>query len=266
MKLLRFAWGDHAAHGVLVGDVVHPLLGDLFAQPQVGKEQLPLASLRLLAPIAPSKVIAVGINYPPPGQVGKPSGVLSIKASSAVIGPDEPILLPADIGEVIGEVELGVVIGRRATRIRAEDADAHILGYTCINDVMARALWMKEGRKLFTKCKSFDTFCPMGPCIETELARDAVRLQMRRNGTLIHDGNTQDMIVKIPDLVSQISHTMTLLPGDVISTGGPHWPEAGTDLPSSLALRANDEIELEIEGIGVLRNRVVNLADVPGHQ
>ena len=169
-----------------------------------------------------------------------------LKPVSAVIGPGEAIRLPAQSQEVHHEAELGLVIGTRATRVSEEDARAHIFGITCVNDVTARDLQRLD--KHFTRSKGFDTFCPIGPWIETEVPQGPRTILCRVDGDVRQRGSTADSIFSFERLVSYISHVMTLEPGDVIATGTP----AGVG-----PIRAGQHVEVEIEGIGTLSNPVV---------
>ncbi|MDD3582363.1 MAG: fumarylacetoacetate hydrolase family protein [Desulfobacca sp.] len=210
-----------------------------------------LTETRLLAPCQPSKIVAVGLNYrdhaaelkmPLPAEP-----LIFLKPSTAVIGPEAEIIYPAQSQRVDYEAELGVVIGRTAHRVAETAARDYILGYTCFNDVTARDLQKKDGQ--FTRSKSFDTFAPLGPWIETEIRNpDNLSVEALVNGERRQQGNTQNMVFRVPTLISFISQIMTLLPGDVIATGTPAG--IGPILPG-------DVVEIRVEGIGTLRNRVV---------
>lgn len=251
MKIVRFEHDGEVRHGVMDGDRVFGLRGGLFSGFElVRSERHPLEAVRLLAPVSPSKVVAVGLNYRDHAEeVGKhipAEPVLFIKPSTAVIGPGEPIrLLPA--GERVDyEAELAAVVGRRAYRVPEDRAREHLLGFTCLNDVTARDMQRRDGQ--WTRAKSFDTFCPLGPCIETELNPDRVDVRARVNGETRQASNTRNFIFPLARLVSFISRVMTLLPGDVVSTG----------TPSGIGrLRPGDVVEVEVEGVGVLRNPVL---------
>ena len=210
----------------------------------------PLGSLRLLAPVVPGKIVAVALNYrahaAEQGKPLPPEPLFFIKPSTAVVGPGDPIRLPAGVGRVDHEAEVGVVIGRRATAVAPAAAADYILGVTCVNDVTARALQKQIGH--YTRAKGFDTFAPVGPAIATGLDWSNLRVRGRVNGQLRQDSTTADLIFAIPELVAFISSVMTLLPGDIISTGTP----AGIG-----PLVAGDTVSVEVEGVGVLENPVV---------
>ena len=226
--------------------------GDIFGEWAAGgRADVPLDALRLLAPVVPSKIVAVALNYRAhAAEQGKPlpaEPLFFIKPSTAVIGPGEVIRLPAGVGRVDHEAEVGVVIGRRATAVTAEQAAHVIYGVTCVNDVTARALQKQVGH--YTRAKGFDTFAPVGPAIATGLDWSRLRVQGRVNGELRQDSSTADLIFGIPALVAFISSVMTLLPGDIISTG----------TPSGVGpLVAGDTVSVEVEGVGVLENLVVS--------
>ena len=205
---------------------------------------------RFLAPVQPSKIIAVGLNYRDHAREmgldlpGEP--ILFMKPSTAVIGPFEEIRYPSQSSRVDYEAELAVVIGTACRNIRASRAKDCILGYTCLNDVTARDLQAKDGQ--WTRAKSFDTFAPIGPWIATDIEDPhALSITARLNGEVKQSSNTSNLIFSVFELVEFISSVMTLKPGDVIATGTPSG--VGPMLPG-------DEIAIEIEGIGVLNNRV----------
>lgn len=206
---------------------------------------------RLLAPVIPTKVVGVGRNYADHaeemGNELPESPRLFIKPPTSVIGPLAAIRLPAQSSEVDYEAELAVVIGKVTRDVAVEDVGPHILGYTAANDVTARDLQREDGQ--WARAKGFDTFCPLGPAIDTELdPQEGLSIVARVNGELRQSGSTSDLIFGIGELVSFISSVMTLLPGDVVITGTP----AGVG-----PIVAGDRVEVEIEGIGVLVNPVV---------
>jgi 2-keto-4-pentenoate hydratase/2-oxohepta-3-ene-1,7-dioic acid hydratase in catechol pathway len=213
-------------------------------------DPFPIGEVRILAPVLPSKIVAVGRNYKDhAAEMGNPLPVeplLFLKPSTAVVGPRAAIVYPPASSRVDYEGELAVVI-RRTARNLADDADvsAHILGYTCLNDVTARDLQEKD--KQFTRAKSFDTFAPMGPCIAAGLDPAALDIKTFLNGRLCQSSNTRHLIFPVPFLVRFISRIMTLLPGDVITTGTP----AGVG-----PMRPGDRVDVQIEGIGTLSNEV----------
>ena len=206
---------------------------------------------RLLAPVIPTKIVAVGKNYADHaeemGSDVPSSPIIFLKPPTSVIGPLQPIRLPPLSNEVHHEAELAVVMGKIARNVPIEDVGPHILGYTAANDVTARDLQRLDGQ--WTRAKGFDTFCPLGPAIDTELdPLEGLSLTCRVNGDLRQAGSTSDLVFGVGELVAFVSSVMTLLPGDVILTGTP----AGVG-----PIEAGDRVEVEIEGIGVLINPVV---------
>jgi 2-keto-4-pentenoate hydratase/2-oxohepta-3-ene-1,7-dioic acid hydratase in catechol pathway len=212
-------------------------------------ERFAVSDVRLLAPILPSKVIAVGKNYADHAKemgVVAPSGpVIFFKPSTAVIGTGDAIRLPVDSDEVHHEAELAIVVGKLAKDVPREKAMDVIFGYTCANDVTARDQQRADGQ--WARAKGYDSFCPIGPWIETELDPSALAIQALVNGDVRQSGTTADMIHDIPTLISFMSHVMTLVPGDVILTGTP----AGVG-----PIVAGDRVTIAIEGIGELSNSV----------
>jgi len=209
-----------------------------------------LDAVRLLAPVAPGKIVAVGLNYRDHAEeMGKKipeEPLLFLKAPSALNHPGGEIVYPTQAKQVDYEAELAVVIGRKAKDVKARDAAVHILGYTCINDVTARDLQRKDVQ--YTRAKGFDTFAPLGPWVETELDPSALPVRCLVNGEVRQDGNTREMGASVPRLLEFISAIMTLYPGDVIATGTP---------PGVGPLQIGDEVTVEVGGIGALTNRVV---------
>ena len=206
--------------------------------------------MKILEPIRPSKIVCVGRNYREHaaelGNKMPDEPLLFLKAPSAIISSGDDIVLPSASQQVEHEGELGVVIGRVARNIRSdEDPLSYVLGYTCVNDVTARDLQRKDVQ--FTRGKSFDTFCPVGPWIETDLDPGNVTVETRLNGELKQKGNTADMAFSVAFLIRYISEIMTLYPGDLIATGTP----AGVS-----RLKSGDTVEVEVSGIGKLVNRV----------
>src|SRR5690349_9008817 len=207
--------------------------------------------MRILEPIRPSKIVCVGRNYREHaaelGNKMPDEPLLFLKAPSAIISSGEDIVLPSASQQVEHEGELGVVIGRVAHNIGNEDPLRYVLGYTCVNDVTARDLQRKDVQ--FTRGKSFDTFCPVGPWIETDIDPANVTVETRLNGEVKQKGNTSDMAFSVAFLIRYISEIMTLYPGDLIATGTP----AGVS-----RMKPGDVVEVEVNGIGVLRNKVVS--------
>jgi 2-keto-4-pentenoate hydratase/2-oxohepta-3-ene-1,7-dioic acid hydratase in catechol pathway len=259
MKICRFLTKNstEASYGIIDVDFVRPLdqgqpWAEVPATPSrtLESEGLALAELKLLAPVIPSKIVCVGRNYREhAAELGNPmptEPLLFLKAPSSIIGTEESIELPHASQQVEHEGELAVVIGRRARRLRPDDDPLqYVFGYTCLNDVTARDLQRRDVQ--FTRGKSFDTFCPVGPVIETELDPTDVLVTTRLNGEIKQRARTSAMAFPVPMLIRYISHIMTLYPGDLIATGTP----AGVS-----RMVHNDTVEVEIEGIGTLRNTV----------
>lgn len=255
MKLCRFLHSSSAEprYGVISGTSVYPVTVDeYFNLKEVPRSQatIALSEIRLLAPVIPSKVVCVGRNYREHaaelGNTMPEEPLLFLKAPSAVIGHEDAIELPPQSEQVEHEGELGVVIGRTARRIQSgEDPLTFVLGYTCVNDVTARDLQRKDVQ--FTRGKSFDTFCPVGPVIVTDLNPLDTTVSTRLNGEVRQQGRTSDMAFTVPFLIKYIADVMTLYPGDLIATGTP----AGVS-----RMKPGDVVEVEVAGVGVLRNQI----------
>ncbi|MBI4289033.1 MAG: fumarylacetoacetate hydrolase family protein [Chloroflexi bacterium] len=256
MRIVRFLAGGRARYGVLEGETIRGLRVSPFAQSWsagggyvLDGSAYALGEGRLLAPCQPSKIVCVGLNYRKHAEETKlalPSApLIFLKPSTAVIGPEDEIVLPRSWTRVDYEGELAVVIGKRAKDVPQDRATEYVLGYTCLNDVTERDIQSADGQ--WTRAKGFDTFAPMGPWTETEIGPDDLKVETYLNGQLRQSGRTSDLIFGIPRLVSFISEVMTLLPGDVISTG----------TPSGIGpLQPGDVVEVKIEGVGTLRNPV----------
>jgi 2-keto-4-pentenoate hydratase/2-oxohepta-3-ene-1,7-dioic acid hydratase in catechol pathway len=249
MKYARFELGGRVAFGVLEEGTrfVREIYGTPFGDPGRPGAAHPLDSVKLLAPCRPSKIFALANNFrdhlhgsPPPAEPQ-----VFLKVPSAVIDPDDPIVLPRDQGRVDEEGELVVVMGRRCRRVSPADAMRCVLGYTCGNDVSAR-VWQKADLNWW-RAKSSDTFAPFGPWICTELDPGSITITARINGREVQRCTTHDLIFDVPTLVAWISRSVTLEPGDLIYTG-----TSGT----TAELHAGDIVEVEASGIGVLRNPV----------
>jgi len=250
MKIVRLLSGKKAEYGVLNGDVIDGIEGTPYRQFRYSNLHYNSNEVKLLAPCVPSKIVALGLNYHSHAQeLQMPipeEPLIFLKPSTAVIGPEDEIVYPEVSQRVDYEGELAIVIKSRAYRVPVEKALNYILGYTCFNDVTARDLQQKD--KQWTRSKSFDTFAAMGPCIETELDHRNVSIETYLNGELRQRGNTSDLIFSVPQIVSAISHIMTLLAGDVIATGTPR--DIGP-------MKPGDTVEVKIPSIGILRNYVV---------
>jgi len=230
--------------------VLREIEGDPYGDCRDGAE-LPggLPGARVLAPVQPSKIVAVGLNYKAhaeeQGKSLPAEPLIFIKPSTAVIGPGEPIRIPVGVGRVDHEAEVGVVIGKRAFRVPEGEALDYILGLTCVNDVTARDLQRREGH--YTRPKGFDTFAPVGPCVALGLRADDVPVEGWVNSERRQSSSTADLIFPVPALIAFISSVMTLLPGDIISTGTP----AGIG-----PLQPGDVVTIRVAGVGDLVNPV----------
>jgi 2-keto-4-pentenoate hydratase/2-oxohepta-3-ene-1,7-dioic acid hydratase in catechol pathway len=226
----------------------HLVSGDVFGVYQLGEEIG--QDGRLLAPVMPSKIVAIGLNYKDhAAEQNKPlpsEPLFFLKPSTAVIGPDRPIVLPAGVGRVDYESEVGIVIGRRAHRVTAAKAREHVLGVICANDVSARDLQKKDGR--YTRAKGFDTFAPLGPCVALGFDGGPIAVEGWINGERRQASSTSQLIFPVEELIAYVSRIMTLLPGDVMITG----------TPSGIGpLAPGDRFTVKVEGVGELSNPVV---------
>ena len=244
MKYIRCVYRSNVYSGVLENDKV------ILKTSNFKTETAKVNDVVLLAPVEPSKIVSVGLNYRSHaeelGMAIPEEPIIFLKPPTSVIGSKEAIIYPKNVKRVDYEAELAVVIKKTARDISKNDAASYIAGYTCFNDVTARDLQKKDGQ--WTRAKSFDTFAPIGPWIETELDPTDLRLRTYLNGKIKQDSRTSEFIFDIPHLIEFISGIMTLLPGDVITTGTP--PNVGPMCPG-------DEVIIEIEGIGKLENHVV---------
>ena len=255
MRLCRFVHQRSSTphYGVIEGERVSAVEEDQYfrlAEFSRVQDSVPLAEVHLLAPVTPSKIVCVGRNYREHaaelGNKMPDEPLLFLKAPSAVIGTGDLIKLPPQSNQVEHEGELGVVIGRAAHRIHTDENPLDfVLGYTCVNDVTARDLQRKDVQ--FTRGKSFDTFCPVGPEIVTDINPLDLKVVTRLNGEVRQQGRTSDMAFPVPFLIKYIADIMTLYPGDLIATGTP----AGVS-----QMEPADIVEVEVEGIGVLRNQI----------
>ncbi|MEX1287379.1 MAG: fumarylacetoacetate hydrolase family protein [Acidimicrobiia bacterium] len=251
MQIVRFSGPEGIAYGTAEAEGIRVAQGS----PLVEWEQdtdvvFGYDEVELLAPVLPSKVVAVGKNYAEHademGSDVPDTPIIFLKPATSVIGPLARVVLPPDSAEVHHEGELAVVIRSLTRNVRAEDVGAHVLGYTCANDVTARDLQRADGQ--WTRAKGFDTFCPLGPAINTEFdPLEGMAITTSVNGELRQEGSTADLVFGVAELIAFISRVMTLLPGDVVLTGTP----AGVG-----PVVAGDLMEVEIEGIGVLANPV----------
>ena len=264
MRIARFTTGEDPQYGVVTGDVddlgipaedtvVVALAGDpLYVGVQLTDKEIPLSEVRLLAPVLPrSKVIGIGKNYA--AHAAEMGGdvpaepLMFLKPNTSVVGPGDPIFYPRQTSNLHFEGELAVVIGRICRDVPPERVPDVVYGYTVGNDVTARDLQKSDVQ--FTRAKGFDSFCPIGPWIETELDTSDLKVTTHLNGDLVQDGTTKDMVFDVPALVSYVSSVMTLLPGDLILTGTPEGVGP---------MNVGDEVEVTVAGIGSLTNKVVS--------
>lgn len=251
MRIARVMTEHGPRFGVVEGSYIHLREGDPVEGLQPTAQSIPLEGAPLLAPVVPRKVVAIARNYRAHaaelGNAVPEAPLFFLKPSTAVIGPNRIILRPPGVGRIEHEAELAVVIGKTAKGVSAEQALGHVLGYTALVDVTARELQKSLGH--FTQAKGYDTFCPIGPWLETELDPRDLAITARRNGTVVQAGRTTEMVHSIPALISFVSKVMTLEPFDVIATGTPKGVGP---------LEPSDRFEVELEGIGVL---VCSVAD-----
>lgn len=250
MRFVRFQHnGDAPRFGWLHDDQVGEIQGDLFGSYRRRKTTIPLKDVHLLAPTVPSKIVCVGRNYVDHakelGNEVPKVPLIFLKPPSSVIADGEAVILPPQSTQVEHEGELVAVIGKRGRNITAESAKDYILGYTIGNDVTARDLQKTDGQ--WTRAKGFDTFCPFGPWIDTDFDPSDALITCRVNGQMRQMASSRDMVFNIGVLLAYISSVMTLEPGDLVFTGTP----AGVGV-----LKAGDVVEVEIDGLGVLKNPV----------
>ena len=251
-RFVRCLVDGEPTYGVLEGEEVAVIEPHPFAAYRPTGQRLPVEGLRLLAPIIPSKIVAVGRNYAEHaaelGNAVPSEPLLFLKPSTAVLGPGDPIRLPTDLsGEISYEGEIAVVIGALISRVGPNVAEKAILGVTCANDLTLRDVQRREDQ--WARAKGFDGSCPLGPAITTGLDLGALRIRTFVDGELRQDGSSAQMIFDIPRIVSEVSQFMTLLPGDVVLTGTP----AGVS-----PIRPGQRVRVEIDGVGVLENPTVD--------
>lgn len=250
MKYARILLQDKVRYAVIEGDKARLIEGTVFGEFELTDKVYPLSSVRLLAPSEPSKVVCVGLNYaeharetnmPVPDEP-----ILFIKPATSVIGPGEAIIYPKMTKRMDYEAELGAVIKKQMKNVSPAESRNYLLGYTCLNDVTARDLQRKDGQ--WTRSKSFDTFCPIGPWVVDDIDPNNVDIELYLNGKRCQASNTKEFVFKMEDLLSFISRVLTLLPGDVVATG----------TPSGIGpMKRGDQVEVRIQGIGGLKNPVV---------
>jgi len=250
MRIVRYSREGQVGFGILEGETIAALSPHPFAAFEYTGERFPTGEVRLLAPVLPTKVVAVGRNY---AEHAREMGgevpddpVIFLKPSTAVIGPGDPIVHPGWVGRVDYEGELAVIVGKLARRLDEADAIQAVLGFSCANDVTARDLQRADGQ--WARAKGFDSFCPLGPWIETDLDSSDLALRTLVNGEPRQQARTSQLERGVASLMAFVSRVMTLLPGDVLLTGTP----AGVG-----PLEVGDRVEVEIDGIGVLANQVI---------
>jgi len=251
MKYARYEAHGEIAYGVVEGDSVKEITAPPFEDHEVTDHTHGISEVTLLAPVVPGKIVAIGLNYKShlgdrePPKVPEPF----YKTTSAMIGPDDPIIIPREAIEegvnVQPEAEFTLVMGKRCKRATRADALSYVLGYTCGNDVSARD-WQRNDLQWW-RAKSSDTFAPIGPFIVSDLDPSNVRLICRINGEVVQEQLTSDLLYDVPRIIEFVSSMITLEPGDVIMTGTPGSPGN---------IHAGDTVEVEVEGVGVLRNPV----------
>jgi 2-keto-4-pentenoate hydratase/2-oxohepta-3-ene-1,7-dioic acid hydratase in catechol pathway len=250
VRIARYSRQGQVGFGVLEGETVAAIGPHPFGAFQYSGERFGLDEARLLAPVLPSKVVAVGRNYADHarelGNKVPEAPIIFLKPSTSVVGPGDPIVRPSGIGRVDHEGELAVVIGRLVRRLDQADAIQAVLGFTCANDVTARDLQEADGQ--WTRAKGFDTFCPLGPWIETDLDSSDLAVRTLVNGEPRQQSRTSLLERDVATVLEFVTSVMTLLPGDVVLTGTP----AGVG-----PLEVGDRVEVEVEGVGILANDVV---------
>lgn len=249
MKLIRFLYNRKECWGVLDGGFIRALKEEPFKSIKVLSKKIPLGSVKLLPPAKATKIILVGLNYKDHAHELNmkipDEPLIFLKPTTALIGHKDAIIYPPGVTQLDYEGELAIVIKKQCKNIKPKDFSKYVLGYTCLNDVTARDLQRKDIQ--WTRAKSFDTFCPVGPCLETELSPQDLNIRSYLNGQLRQNSQTSQFIFNPGYLVSFISKIMTIYPGDVISTGTPFGVGS---------MKKGDKVEIEIEGVGRLINYI----------
>ncbi len=259
MKIARIMFDGCMSYASVEKTGYRLISGDIFEAYEVTSAKVPLKSARLLAPVEPPQIVAIGLNYRRhAAESGFPepdAPVIFIKTGNTVVGPEEDVFLPKMApDEVDYEAELAIIIGQECYDVSEDEALEYVLGYTCANDVSARDCQLRLDKQ-WARGKCFDTFAPLGPWIETDVDGDNLAISMTVNGEKLQDSRTSDMIFGCRQLVSYVSRCMTLLPGSVIMTGTPEG--VGMGRQPQRWLREGDVMSVEIEGIGTLTNPVV---------
>jgi 2-keto-4-pentenoate hydratase/2-oxohepta-3-ene-1,7-dioic acid hydratase in catechol pathway len=252
MKFLRFRSNKDARvySGLLEDDTVYEIQGNFFEEYKINRNKHLLSEIRFLPPCSPTKIVAVGLNYRDHAQEMKKSipeePLLFMKPSTAIAGHEDKIIYPKHMSSRLDyEGELALIIGKKAKWVDEREAFDYVFGYTCINDITARDLQIKDVQ--YTRAKGFDTFAPIGPVIETSLDPSDLEISTFLNGERKQHSRTSQLVFSIPKLIAFITRVMTLLPGDVIATG----------TPSGIGqMKKGDMVEVKVEGIGTLRNYI----------
>jgi 2-keto-4-pentenoate hydratase/2-oxohepta-3-ene-1,7-dioic acid hydratase in catechol pathway len=258
MRIIRYLKNKKRNLGILKGNKIFNINGNIFSSYSIGRKIDVLSQVQLLSPIKPPNIIGIGMNYQKhvkevKGRIPK-KPVIFLKATSSLVNPNSEIKLPANAHQKVDyEAELAVIIKKKAKNIETSKIDDYILGYTCANDISARDCQLDLDEQ-WARGKSFDTFCPLGPWIETNLNPMKCSIKSILNNKIMQNSNTSDMIFNVKELVSYLSYNMSLLPGTVILTGTPEGVGIGREKP--VFLKKDDTIIVEIEGIGKLENEV----------
>lgn len=250
MTFVRFAYQEEVQYGLLVEDTVEIISGDIFDEYELTGDKVSVSDVQLLAPCQPSKIVCVGLNYKDHAaemnlELPK-EPLLFLKPNTSIVGPNDNIVYPPASKQVDYEAELAIIIGKKAKDISEEESKEYIFGYTCANDVTARDIQFSDGQ--WTRGKSYDTFCPIGPVIVKDINQEDADVELYVNEELKQKSNINQFIFSIPEMVSYISKVMTLLPGDVILTGTPHG--VGPVQPG-------DKMTVKIKGIGEISNTII---------
>jgi 2-keto-4-pentenoate hydratase/2-oxohepta-3-ene-1,7-dioic acid hydratase in catechol pathway len=247
-RYVRFERGGEAIYGLLEGRQIRPIRGDLFGEHQVTGERVPLDQVTLLAPVTPSKVIAVGLNYQSHLGERDPAAYpgLFAKYPTCIVGPEEAVVRPPDSRNLHYEGEMVLVMGKEARDVPMEEAGSYVFGVTVGNDISERD-WQAADLQ-WLRAKASDTFGPVGPMVVTGLDFNDLHIQTRVNGEVRQEARTSQLIFNVAEIVSYVSRYVTLYPGDIIFTGTPG---------STRAMEPGDLVEVELEGVGVLRNPIV---------
>ncbi len=248
MIIARAKIGGQEKYCVVKGVEFYPIEGDIYGEFSIG--QTPVKTDGLLCPARPSKILALGVNYVSHAEEMKhqmpTAPIVFMKPVTALVGPGEKIVYPKKAGTVHYEAELAIVVGKKCRKVKRSQALEYVFGYTCANDVSERNFQKQDGQ--WTRAKGYDTFCPVGPYIVTDIDAGALEVKAVLNGETVQQGNTRDLINDVPAIVEWVSEIMTLCPGDLILTGTPKGVGE---------IKPGDEIEINIEKIGSLKNTVI---------